>query len=393
MKIRTLTIATLLIAVSSAQAAQLVYNPETGMLDLDAQGATITTFEAKSASGALVGAKADFPHFSGLFDVYNSGKAFKLDPGGFGDIANFAQVAPGLSSFDLTFDGSLEGGGGIGEVAIIGGSMTAAYCDTSTAAVCLDFESALPAGTLVFGDTAAREMGGNGGGGYLSVTDAANGQRGGIVFPALGGSENQLVFGGRTGGANGNHHIDNIEVNVDGNNFAIAADLRVGGGTDRPADGFSFNFARPSDPVLVDGQGYAASPGGEANLPEEGTTTGIAIGFDEWDSGSGDVVGLSVRVDGELVKQIEMPTLNGALDDITSLQTGPNDNGVDGLGWAKLEIEVTGDAAATSFIGKNLRIAYKGAEVFDAEIVPEPTSFTLVGMGVLALALVRRRRS
>ena len=373
------------------------YDAATGNLDFNAGGKSVTTLELKSAGGLFTG---DRPaHFSGLFDVYAADKAFKLDPAGFGDIPGFAMLAPGLTNAalvaDFGIDGSLVGGGPLGDVAIIGGQVDGggSFCDTSAAAVCLDFESAVPDGTLVFGDTAVRDAGGNGGGGYLSVTDAANGQRGGIVFPALGGSENQLVFGGRTGGANGNHHIDNIEVNVDGNNFSIAADLRVGGGTDRPADGFSFNFARPGDPVLADGNGYAASPGGEENLPEEGTTTGIAIGFDEWDSGAGDVVGLSVRVDGELVEQIEMPTLNGALDDITSLQTGPNDNGVDGLGWAKLEIDVTGDASASSFIGKNLRIAYKGAEVFNAEIVPEPTSFTLIGMGVLALGLARRRRS
>jgi hypothetical protein len=64
--------------------------------------------------------------------------------------------------------------------------------------------------------------------------------------------------------------------------FKIRADLRVGGGTINPADGFSFNLVRPNDPLIGTGAGYAASPTGEGNLPEEGATTGLAIGFDEW---------------------------------------------------------------------------------------------------------------
>lgn len=192
-------------------------------------------------------------------------------------------------------------------------------------------------GVQFTGNSEWRTTGGVDDSGYLKVTDAANGERGAIVFPDL---ENGAVVTG----------------------FTITADLRVGGGTDRPADGFSFNFARPSDPVFQDpiGEGWAASPGGEENLPEEGTTTGLGIGFDEWDSGGGDVVGMSVRVDNELVSQIELPTLNGALDDVTSLQTGPNTDGVAGLGWAPLEITLSTD--------KNLSISYKGNEVFNAPV-------------------------
>ena len=60
--------------------------------------------------------------------------------------------------------------------------------------------------------------------------------------------------------------------------FRFDADVRIGAGTDRPADGFSLNYARGNDPVIVnnDGSGFASSPGGEANLPEEGTQTGLS---------------------------------------------------------------------------------------------------------------------
>ena len=122
--------------------------------------------------------------------------------------------------------------------------------------VLLDFETDPFDIITDFGTAEWRESGGNGGGGYLSITDPVNGQRGVIqVAP--------LTEGPLTGA------------------FSIKADLRVGGGTERPADGFSFNFVRPDDPLIDTGDGFAASPAGEANLPEEGSTTGFGIGFDE----------------------------------------------------------------------------------------------------------------
>ena len=123
--------------------------------------------------------------------------------------------------------------------------------------VLLDFETD-PAlsGATIAGDAEWRSTGGNGGGGYLSITDPVNGERG------------TAILADPTGGAT-------IE------NFRIVADLRVGGGTDRPADGFSFNLARPSDPVLSGDPltGWAGIGGEPTNLPEEGTTTGFSVGL------------------------------------------------------------------------------------------------------------------
>ena len=184
-------------------------------------------------------------------------------------------------------------------------------------------------GLQFFGNAQWRPSNGFVNTGYLSVTDAVNGQRGAIVFPDLSGHALQA--------------------------FSVEADLRVGGGTDRPADGFSFNFARPGDPVIETGEGYAASPAAENNLPEEGTTTGVAIGFDEWQSGPAgppgdnnfDVVGMSVRLDNELVNQFPFPVLNGEVDDQESLQTGPR--GVapneiqERMGWARLSVSFCGN--------------------------------------------------
>lgn len=182
----------------------------------------------------------------------------------------------------------------------------------------------------LYGQSEWRPSGGKTGGatdGYFSVTDALNGQSGVLVFDEF---EPEVV-----------------------KSFTMEADLRIGGGTDSPADGFSINFARLNDPVVETGTGFAASPGNEGNLPEEGTTTGLAIGFDSWNSGSGDIIGLSIRVDNVLLSQIPMPVLNGSLENAQSLQTGSQNPNRDDfnpdepswklLGWAPLKVVLKDD--------------------------------------------------
>ena len=197
-----------------------------------------------------------------------------------------------------------------------------------------------------------REFGGRDGGGYLKITDANNGEVGSILIGEL--EEGELVAG-----------------------FNITADLRVGGGTERPADGFSFNFASFDDPGVLDivtgGTGvWAPSPNGtEDSLPEEGTRTGIAIGFDEWDSGEPDVVGLSLRVDNELIDQAELPVLNDG-DSPQSLQTGPM--GVDDpeeLGWAQLTINLDP-------ISQELLVVWKDEIAFETEVPWTPRAGVLL---------------
>ncbi len=123
------------------------------------------------------------------------------------------------------------------------------------------------------------------GDGYLSITDARGGESGTIVFADL---EPGLVVKA----------------------FRFEVDLRVGGGTAQPADGFSINYASSDDPVVTTGSGFSGTDG-EANLPEEGTQTGLAIGFDTWQSGpvqgKTDVVGISIKVDNQLIAQLPVP--------------------------------------------------------------------------------------
>ncbi|MDG2126225.1 MAG: hypothetical protein P8J87_21160, partial [Verrucomicrobiales bacterium] len=206
--------------------------------------------------------------------------------------------------------------------------------------------------------------------GYLKVTDNANSERSEIIFPDL---ENGLVAG----------------------SFVIEADLRVGGGTSDPADGFSFSLVRESDPILAGGNfaGTRDLGAGEDNLPEEGTQTGVSVGFDEWVSGGSDIIGISVRVDGNVVTQQAFPVKNGAVDDDQSLQTAlpgfegatglflwdtsfgdPVDNGVEGLGWARLKIELTTE--------KLLTITFKDRVVYSeplADYLPFAGTFVFGG--------------
>lgn len=143
------------------------------------------------------------------------------------------------------------------------------------------------------------------GDGYLSVTDSRGSQRGGILFKDL---EPGLVVKA----------------------FTFECDLRIGGGTAQPADGFSLNYARNTDPIIANiensrqatpytgtdnepgtGADSDSGDGTGGGLPEEGVSTGLAIGFDTWQSatinGVQDVVGISIRVDAKLIAQLPVP--------------------------------------------------------------------------------------
>ena len=194
-------------------------------------------------------------------------------------------------------------------------------------------------------------------GGYLSLTDAINSQRSFIVFDDF---DNGLVVKA----------------------FSFSMDVRIGGGNTTPADGFSVDYVRASDPVLVDPasmNGWASNPGGEANLPEEGSTTGLGIGFDAYDSGSGDIIGISVRLDNTLIASYPLPNQNTTCEDQNSLQTGPidaaNPGSPDLLCWQPFSV----DLADT---GK-LVIKYKGREITPAgglqtTFIPSPGRLVLV---------------
>lgn len=191
--------------------------------------------------------------------------------------------------------------------------------------------------------------------GYLSITDALNGQSGKIVFDDFDGGK--IVAG-----------------------FTFNVDLRTGGGTTDPADGYSINYARSGDGSLdndgnPDGNDWASSPTGEGNLPEEGVKSGLSICLDEWFSGGADVIGITVRSDNAIIFNKGYATKNGAADDRSSLQTGPAsrptnpEDGSAGVpfdvadhGWAHLMAQVTVDGKVT--------VEFKGERILDGFATP-----------------------
>jgi len=211
--------------------------------------------------------------------------------------------------------------------------------------------------------------------GYLQITAAQNSQRGAIIFNDFDGG--QVVQA-----------------------FTFECDVRIGNGTiNPPADGFSINYVRANDPVLTTADPsqdnvWATGPNCEGNLPEEGATTGIGIGFDAWDSGapaSGppycneadqsigpDVAAISVRVDGTLVTQFPTPTRNGACGDPTSLQTGPLNTGApgdpSGLCWAHVKVILDTNAVLNVFWKNTLILSNYQTTYF-----PSPGRLAFVG--------------
>ena len=194
---------------------------------------------------------------------------------------------------------------------------------------------------------------------FGGVGAATNAEDGFLVVTSAGGQGTRIIFS----------DFDEGSV-VQG--FSFECDLRIGNGSQDPADGFSVNYCRASDPVLTGGA-FATGQNCEGNLPEEGTQTGIAIGFDAWNSGGTagalcdvadqsigtDVMAVTVRVDGTLVLQQPCPTKNGTCTDATSIQTGAYDGSgsADGLCWAHLKVQMTTDA--------KLSVWWKGVQLLN----------------------------
>ncbi|PYK98318.1 MAG: hypothetical protein DME19_12980 [Verrucomicrobia bacterium] len=156
--------------------------------------------------------------------------------------------------------------------------------------------------------------------GYLSLTESVNSQNGEVIFSDF--DNGQVVQA-----------------------FSFTAMVKIGDGTGTPADGISIAYVRANDPILTNPtggwSGIQVGPG-VGGAMEEGSTTGISVGFDSYNNGSGDVEGLDIRVDGQLVLLNPMPTLNGTCGDPASIQTGPIDPNNPGSGdllcWAPLSV-------------------------------------------------------
>jgi hypothetical protein len=134
----------------------------------------------------------------------------------------------------------------------------------------------VPPGTATYGAPVATPggyvtaTGGVGDSGVLHLTDAVNGQQGAFV-------------------------ISNLYSGAQVSAIAAAFDLRLGGGTVPPADGFSFNFA----PNLPDAAGTG----------EDGTGNGLTITFDIFDNGNETppAPSIDVRYKGGVIASTQIP--------------------------------------------------------------------------------------
>jgi hypothetical protein len=184
--------------------------------------------------------------------------------------------------------------------------------------------------------------------------------------------------------------------------FTLETDLRIGNPqqNERPADGFSINFARDTDPVLTTDPPTAAQFA-TSGAVETGTSTGLAILFDTWAGNAlpdgADIEGIIVRVDNRTVLRQAMPVRNGVCDDATSLQTGPRDlpyweNARNNLGfpgdptaafepaswaglcWQRLRVELDDTSKLT--------VTWKGQVILDhyqTTFFPSPGAIVLAG--------------
>lgn len=171
----------------------------------------------------------------------------------------------GATSAEYTFTPTAADNGALYSLRATRGGLTATsdavtvttLAITPTVSYNFDASTETPAGTILIGNPAdgtagyISATGGVNDSGVLRLTDNINGQQGAfIISPLLGGAEVAAIN--------------------------AAFDVRLGGGTQPPADGFSFNWAADLPNTI---------PGGDL---ENGAGTGLSIGFDIYDNGGGE---------------------------------------------------------------------------------------------------------
>ena len=215
-----------------------------------------------------------------------------------------------------------------GLVAVSSGALALLAMPTASAgSAYYNLRDGVPDGLIMVGSAEWVPEGGDDGKGHIKLTDNT-GQSCAVLFPDF---DNKLVVKA----------------------FTFECLIKLGDWYNNPpADGFSVNYVNANDPIvaLIEGgtnpgrggraDGWAGrfeNGGHEDNLPEEGTKTGIAVGFDTWGTGTApvggangpqDVRGISVRVDGVQIAQIPMPAVlfpddYDFLGDPNTLITGP----------------------------------------------------------------------
>lgn len=147
----------------------------------------------------------------------------------------------------------------------------------------------------------------------------------GAVIEASGGFSGGALKITKAGlpGYSGAFVIDDLDNGEEVNAFTVTFKVRVGGGTNPPADGWSFCFA-PDLP-------FPEFPDGNGAWGEEGTGSGLIVAFDTYDNGGGEAPAITVRFDGVQVAEVK-PGLD-------ALITGENGTPL----WADARIQLYPD--------------------------------------------------
>ena len=155
--------------------------------------------------------------------------------------------------------------------------VTLTVLDASNPTVSYNFDNgSVPAGTVLLGNDTTKAgyvatTGGVNNSGVLRLVDALNDAAGAfVVAPLIGGAEIGT--------------------------FTATFDIRVGGGTAPPADGFSFDFA-PDLPEVT------------STAAEDGAGSGITVGFDIYDNGATENLpapSVDIRYKGAVVSSVHL---------------------------------------------------------------------------------------
>ncbi len=183
-----------------------------------------------------------------------------------------------------------------------------------------DFNSGtVPAGSSVYQNAVVEATGGVGDSGALKLTKAINGQVGGFV-------------------------VEDLDAGANVNSLDVTFDVRCGGGSATPADGWSFCV----------GPDLPATGWGE----EGPTTAGLVVAFDIYDNGGGEAPAITLRFGGAQLAEVK--------PGIAAMTTG--------AGFVPARVLVESDGSLDVWFNNN--------KIFDNIYLPyQPLGFLKYGFG------------
>lgn len=217
---------------------------------------------------------------------------------------------------------------------------------------------------------------------FYRLTDAINDQGNYLTFDAVPMAGSRPGFGARTGGANAAHDIDNVNVSYELGKVEASFDFRITKDGD-PADGMSF--------VLADTDQFGTS--GVVDRLTDGEGVGWEVAEDPRLAGSFgmafktfDADELRLRFDGQDIANLGPDALP---------ESFASDTFVDGQ-WHSAHVsimDVGPDADVTVSLDDVVVFSGRVPGAAGLGLVPEPSSVSLLGLGLLSgWSFLRRKR-